>query len=174
VLEGKRQTATTKGKDFWAASAILIATIAVMLVVILHWVSIGFFVGPFRLNHWFVWIGTIYIAITVPTIAILKRRHLQRYGTLLRTHMFGNLLAFMLISLHFASQISRPANAYPDLGTGLALYTAMVLLVGTGFLQRFQPTPNSKPKSYRFIHTGLAVAFYLIIIVHILHGLAIL
>jgi hypothetical protein len=50
----------------------------------------------------------------------------------------------------------------------------MVLLVGTGFLQRFQLIPSIKPQSYRFIHVGSAVAFYLIIIVHILHGLAIL
>ena len=88
--------------------------------------------------------------------------------------MFGNLLAFMLISLHFASQISRPASSYPELGTGIVLYIAMVLLVGTGFLQRFQLIPSIKPQSYRFIHVGSAVAFYLIIIVHILHGLAII
>jgi hypothetical protein len=165
---------TAKEKDFWAATAILIATIAVMLVVILHWVSIGFIVGPFRLSHWFVWIGTIYVAFTVPAIAILKKRHPQRYKTLFRTHIFGNLLAFMLISLHFASQISRPASSYPEFGTGLALYIAMVLLVGTGFLQRFQLIPSIKPQSYRFVHIGSAVAFYLIIVVHILHGLAIL
>src|SRR3990170_6299754 len=123
---------TTKETDFWAATAILIATIAVMLVVILHWVSIGFFVGPIRLSHWFVWIGTIYVAFTVPIIAVLKKRHPQQYKTLFRIHVFGNLLAFMLISLHFASQISR--SPAPELGTGLALYIAMVLLVGTGFL----------------------------------------
>jgi len=165
---------TTKEKDFWVATAILAATVTVMLVVILHWVRIGFFVGPFRLNHWFVWIGTIYVAIAVPVIAILKKRHPQRYKTLFRTHVFGNLLAFMLISLHFASQISRSADSYPELGTGLALYIAMVLLVGTGFLQRFQLIPSIKPQSYRLVHMGSAVAFYLIIIVHILNGLAIL
>jgi hypothetical protein len=173
-LEVNKPVGTKKGKDFWAASAIVIATVAVMLVVILRWVRLGFFVGPFRLNHWFVWIGTIYVAFAVPTIAILKRRNPLRYGALLRTHMFGNLLAFLLISVHFASQISRLADVYPDLGTGLVLYAAMVLLVGTGFLQRFQLTPNIKLQSYRFIHMGSAVAFYLIIVVHILHGLAII
>src|SRR3989337_1115768 len=165
---------TTEEKDFWVATAILIVTIAVMLVVIRHWVSMGFYVGPFRLSHWFVWIGTIYVAFAVPIIAILKKRHPQRYGPLFRTHVFGNLLAFMLISLHFASQISRPASSYPELGTGLALYIAMVLLVGTGFLQKLQLIPSIKPPSYRFMHIGSAFAFYLIIIVHILHGLAIL
>jgi hypothetical protein len=173
-LEANDQMVMTKEKDFWVATAILIATILLMLVVIFHWVSIGFYVGPFRLSHWFVWIGTIYVAFAVPIIAVLKKRHPQRYKTLFRTHVFGNLLAFMLISLHFASQISRPATSYPELGTGIFLYTAMVLLVGTGFLQRFQLIPSIKSQSYRFIHVGSAVAFYLIIIVHILHGLLII
>lgn len=165
---------TTKEKGFWVATALLILTIALMLVVILHWVSISVYLGPFRLNQWFVWIGAVYVAIAVPVIAVLKKRRPQRYKTLFRTHVFGNLLAFMLISLHFASQISRPASSYPDLGTGLVLYIAMLLLVGTGFLQRFQLRSSIKPQSYRFVHMGSAFAFYLIIIVHILHGLAII
>jgi hypothetical protein len=165
---------TTKEKDFWGATAILILTIALMLAVILHWVSISFYLGPFRLSHWFVWIGTVYVAIAVPVIAVLKKQRPQRYKPLFRTHVFGNLLAFMLISLHFASQISRPASSYPDLGTGLVLYVAMLLLVGTGFLQRFHLRSSIKPQSYKFVHMGSAVAFYLIIIVHILHGLAII
>ena len=168
-MEANDQMVMTKEKGFWVATAILVVTVALMLVVIFHLVSIGFYVGPFRLNHWFVWTGTLYIAFAVPIIAVLKKRHPQRYKTLFRTHVFGNLLAFMLISLHFASQISR--SPAPELGTGLALYIAMVLLVGTGFLQRFQLIASIKPQSYRFVHIGAAVAFYLIIVVHILHGL---
>src|SRR3989304_8125140 len=164
----------TKEKDFWIATAILIVTVSVVAAIILHWIRFGFFVGPFRLNHWFVLIGIIYIALIVPTIAFLKKRFPKRYATLCRVHIFGNLLAFMLISFHFASQISRPANSYPELGTGVVLYIAMVLLVGTGFLQRFQLIPSIKPQSYRFVHIGSAFAFYLVIILHILQGLAIL
>jgi Na+/H+ antiporter NhaA len=164
----------TKEKDFWVATAILIATISLMPVVILHMMRFNQIIGPFRLSHWFVLIGATYVAFAVPIIAVLKKRHPQRYKTLLRTHVFGNLLAFMLVSLHFVSQISRPATSYPSLGTGLVLYIAMLLLVGTGFLQRFQLTPNIKPQFYRFIHVSSAFAFYLIIVVHILHGLAII
>jgi len=164
----------TKEKDFWIATAILIVTVSVMAAIILHWIRFGFFVGPFRLNHWFVLIGIIYIALIVPTIAFLKKRFPKRYATLCRVHIFGNLLAFMLISFHFASQISRPANSYPELGTGIVLYTAMVLLVGTGFMQKFQLVPRIKPQSWRFVHMGAAVAFYLTIIVHILRGLSII
>ena len=35
----------------------------------------------------------------------------------------------MLISIHYAQQVGRPAAFYPDLGTGLALYIVMVTLV---------------------------------------------
>jgi len=163
-----------KETDLWIATAILIATAIVMIAVVLHWVRIGFFVGPFRLSHWFTWIGTIYIAIAAPIIAVLKKRYPQRYKTLLRVHVFGNLLAFMLISFHFASQISRPAESYPTLGAGLVMYIAMVLLVYTGIIQRFHLTPNIKPQTYRFLHTGSALVFYLTIVIHILHGLGML
>ena len=165
---------TTKEKDFWAATAILIATIALMLVIVLKIERFSQIIGPFRLTHWFVWIGTLYVAIAVPIIAALKKRQPQRYKILFRTHVFGNLLAFMLISLHFASQISRPATSYPELGTGLVLYIAMVLLVGTGFLQRFQLIPRITTPTFRFIHFGSAVTFYLIIVVHILRGLGVI
>src|SRR4030065_952997 len=143
----------TREKDFWIATAILIVTVSVMAAIILHWIRFGFFVGPFRLNHWFVLIGATYIASVVPIIAFLKKRFPKRYITLYRIHVFGNLSAFMLISLHFASQISRPANSYPELGTGLVLYIAMVLLVGTGILQSFHLPPKIKPQTYRFLHT---------------------
>jgi len=161
----------TKEKGFWAATTILVTTLVLMLVIVLNMERFSQIIGPFRLTHWFVWTGTLYIAIAVPIIAILKKHRPQKYKTLYRTHVFGNLLAFLLISLHFAGQISRSATSYPELGTGITLYAAMVLLVGTGFLQRFQLTPNVKSQSYRFIHMGAAVAFYLIIVIHILHGL---
>ena len=164
----------TREKDFWVATALLIVTASVMAAIILHWVRIGFFVGPFRLNHWFVLIGTVYIALAVPIIAHLKKRIPKKYTILYRIHIIGNLLAFMLISFHFASQISRPATSYPELGTGLVLYITMLLLVSTGILQRFHLAPRIKPQTNRFLHMGSAVAFYLIIIVHILQGLAIL
>jgi hypothetical protein len=161
-------------KEFWIATALIILTTALMGTIILHWIRIGFYVGPFRLNHWFVLAGTLYIASVVPVIAYAKKRIPRKYVTLRRTHIFGNLLAFMLISLHFASQISRPAASYPELGTGIVLYVAMSLLVASGFVQRFQLMPKVKPQDFRFVHIGSALTFYLIIVIHILHGLAIL
>ena len=88
--------------------------------------------------------------------------------------MFGNLFAFALISLHFTSEISRPIEYFPNLGTGLALYIALILLVVTGIFQRFPLSLKTKAQTYRFLHTGAAVTVYLIIVIHILHGLGVL
>jgi len=171
---GGERNGVVQQKDFWVCALILTATVFLVLLNILDLVSFGLFVGPFRLNHWFVLIGTFYIAFAVPVIVTLKRHHPNSVRSLIRIHMFGNLLAFALISVHFASQISRPAARYPNLGTGLALYVALILLVGTGISQRFHLTQKIKPQTYRFLHTGAAVTFYLIIVIHILHGLGIL
>ena len=88
--------------------------------------------------------------------------------------MFGNLLSFLIVSLHFAGQVGRPADSYPTFGTGLALYIGMVLSVTTGFALRFRVFKGFSPATNRFVHAGLAFAFYIIIFVHILHGLNII
>ena len=156
--------------EFWAALSIIVATVVLMVSDMLQWVHFGFFVGPFRANHWFVLIGSLYIAFIVPVIAVAKQRFPGRFLSLFRLHVFGNLLAFLLISLHFAGQINRPAAFYPDLGTGLALYIVMILLVATGFTHRFQLLPQIKSQTRKFVHVGLSFSFYIIIIIHMLHG----
>lgn len=160
--------------EFWAALSIIIATVCLMVADNLRLIHFAFLVGPFRANHWFVWMGTLYIAFAAPIIAVSKRRYPSRYTTLFRVHVFGNLLAFLLISLHFAGQIGRPAAFYPQLGTGLALYIIMVLLVATGFTHRFQLIPRIKSQTRKFVHVGLTFSFYVIIGIHILHGLGFL
>jgi len=160
-----------KNKEFGIALSVIVAAVCIMIMVNLHWIRFVNPIGPFRVTHWFVWIGTLYISFVVPTIAILKKRLPSRYMTLFRVHVFGNLLAFVLVSLHFASQISRSPTSYPQLGTGLALYIIMILLVATGFAHRFKLIPQIKSQTQRFIHVGLTFSFYLIIGIHILHGL---
>ena len=81
-------------------------------------------------------------------------------------------MAFLLISLHFAGQVGRPT--LPEFGTGLALYIAMVLQVATGLAYRFNEKRFLKPMTNRFLHVGLALVFYIVIIIHILHGLNII
>jgi hypothetical protein len=158
----------------WVAAIIIILTVLVMIAYYNRWFSFAAQVGPFRIIHYIAFAGTLYVAFGVIFFAVFRRRNLQKYNTLLRFHGLGNLLAFLLISMHFAGQVGRPANFYPTFGTGLALYIAMVSLVGTGMFLRFRLSHALSPATNRFVHTGLAFAFYIIIIVHILHGLNII
>ena len=158
---------------FWLAILLLCVTDIFFIGTFLDWFDFGLIVGPYRLNHWLAWLGFAFILIHVPLFVTLKRKYPNRIRYFLGIHVLGNLLAFMLISIHFASQISRPAQFYPDLGTGLALYTFLCILVVTGFIQRFALITRYR-KTWRFSHTSSVVALFVIIIVHILHGIGVL
>jgi hypothetical protein len=134
--------------------------------------EMGFFIGQFRFSHWLTITGSSYIAIATPTFIILRRIYPQKTRNLFRFHIFGNLLLFALISIHFASQMGRPATNFPALGTGLAMYIAMALQVTSGFTQRFIPV-NRNPKRLKFFHASLIIIFYLAILFHVLNGLGI-
>jgi len=163
-----------KKLEFFSAVSILVVAIFFLVATYLDWLDFGFVIGSYRLHHWLVWIASLYIVFAIPIYAMLKRRYSAKIRKLLGFHVFGNLTAFVLISIHFSSQISRPAAFYPDLGTGLALFLSMLCLVATGFFQRFGIIKRVKPQTYRLIHVGLALSFYLIIGIHILHGLGVL
>ncbi len=159
---------------FIVAILIVGITIALMAGVYFRILHLHILYEEFYYHHWFSWIGTLYIAIAIPTYYILKRRFPNNFKMFLNIHVFGNLLAVMLVSIHFTQQISRPPQAYPSLGTGIVLYAAMIALVCTGFLLRFVKTKKFWGKGVRFIHTAVTLTFYLIIVVHILHGLEII
>jgi hypothetical protein len=158
---------------FWAAVVILLVTVYLSFGTYVGWFQLGSFVGQFRLNHWLGWTGVVFVAAYTPLYHFLKRRYPKRAKTLLGTHVIGNLLAFLLISIHFASQLGRPTQFFPDLGTGIVLYPIMIILVITGFTQRFQ-IASSFSRKWRFLHTSMATSFYLVILVHILQGLGFL
>ena len=160
--------------ELWLFAVIIILTVFLMFAYYSHWFSFSARIGPFRIIHYLAFAGTLYIAFGVIIFAVLKRRYPNKYKVLLRTHTLGNLLAFLLISLHFAGQLGRPADVYPILGTGLALYIAMVSLVSTGLTFRFRLFRRFTPATNRFVHAGLSFTFYIIIFIHILHGLNII
>lgn len=162
-----------KNPSFWMALLLIIATPILMFTVYYDILQLHVYIGPYYIHHWLSWTGATFIAIFTPIYYSLKRKNPQRIKTLLGVHVFGNLLAFMFISIHFTQQISRPAQFYPDLGTGIVLYATMLLMVATGFSMRFQ-IGNTARKTLRFIHTSTTVTFYLIILVHIFHGLGII
>ena len=119
-------------------------------------------------------IGTSYIAIDTPAFVVLKRFYPEKFKGLLRYHIFGNLLFFMLISIHFAAQLGRSLAHYPILGTGLAIYIALTLEVTSGFAERFPLINQIDHKTNQFIHASLVMVFFLVIIFHVLTALGIL
>lgn len=159
-----------KKTSFWLALFMILITASLMFAVYYDLLQLHVAIEPYYIHHWLSWTWTTFIAVFTPIYYWLKRSKPQSLKTLLPLHTFGNLISFMFISIHFTQQISRPAQFYPDLGTGIVLYASMLLLVGTGFLSRF-PIVKNKGKSLRFIHLSVTVTFYLIILIHILQGL---
>ena len=153
------------------ALLIVVVTLILMVAVYFRFFRLHVLIGEFNIHHWFSWTGTLFIAFFTPAFYFLKRRYPQKFRTLLQAHVFGSLLAVMFVSIHFIQEISRPT--LPSLGTGVVLYPAMILWTLTGFFLRFHAAKNLT-RQLRFIHTSVAVSFYLIILVHVLHGLEII
>ena len=160
--------------EFLLALLIVIVTALLMIAAFLHWIDVSFFVGPLRFSHWLAIIGTSYIAIDTPAFVVLKHYYPEKYKGLLRYHIFGNLLFFSLISIHFAGQLGRSSAFFPSLGTGLAIYIAMTLEVISGFAERFPLIKQIDHKINKFIHASLVMVFFLVIIFHVLITLRIL
>jgi hypothetical protein len=163
----------SKDPSFWLAIVILLASLYFSLATAFRWLDIRFRIGPYFVTHWLSWIGTLFIAVYTPIYYIVKRRspHIIKY--LIPIHMHGNLLSFMFISMHFFQQITRPPQFYPDLGTGVALYLVMLILVSTGFLHRFQLLRSFVPHQNRFLHISITLAFYVVIGIHTLQGVGV-
>jgi len=158
---------------FWISILLLVLTDCLFIGTYFRWFNFGTVVGPYRLNHWLGWLSFLYLIVHVPLFVTLKRRYVNKIRLFLGIHVVGNLLAYMLISIHFAHQISRPSQFYPDLGTGLILYIIMIILVTTGFLQRFNLLSKYR-KTWRFLHTSSVISLLIIILVHVLHGINII
>ena len=163
-----------KDSEFLLALSIVLVAGLVMVATYLHWINLTFFVGPLRFTHWLAIIGTTYIAIDTPAFVVLKRYYPEKYKGLLRYHIFGNLVFFSLISIHFAGQLGRSVAFYPTLGTGLAIYIALLLEVISGFAERFPLIKQIDHKTNQFIHASLVMVFFLVIIFHVLTALGIL
>ena len=174
------RTKLLKDLNFWAAIIILLITISLSVATFLHWFNLRFQIGPFSFTHWLSWIGALFIAFYTPIYYVLKRRNPQLVKTLIKIHVFGNLLSGMLISIHYAQQMGRPAEFYPELGTGLTLYIVMFILVATGFLHRFGMLEKLGryrvflPHQNRYLHIAITLTFYIVIIVHVLRNVGIL
>lgn len=159
--------------DLGLASLIVFVTVFLMAGVYFRLLRLHVLFEEFYYHHWLSIIGTTFIALFAPLYPLLKRRYLKKFKMLQRVHIFGNLLAVMLVSIHFTQEVTRPLQSRPDLGTGIVLYATMLLLVATGFLRRFQ-IAKSLERYWKFIHVSVTLTFYLVIIAHVLHGLGII
>jgi len=158
---------------FWLSVILLVLADVLFLGIILAVFDFGFVIGPYRFNHWVGWFGIIFIATYVPLFVFFKQKYIRRIRLLLGVHVLGNLTAYLFITIHFASQISRPAAFYPTLGTGVVQYIFLIILVTTGILQRFNLLSNYR-KKWLFLHRSSVLALFMIVIFHILHGLGLL
>ena len=160
--------------QFWVSLLIIILTVVLALGSYFDLFNeiIEIRISSLTLHHWLTIGGTLFIAIFTPIYYLAKRRYLNSYKTIVSAHVFGNLIAIVLISIHFAHQLGRPAEFYPDLATGIILYPVVILLLLTGFPMRFNLLKDWKYTS--FLHKSLTVTFYLAIVVHMLHGFRII
>lgn len=151
----------------YVALLLVSAIIVVSVGSYLRWWDLGFHVASLLLAHWLAYMAAGYIAIFIPIYATLKRRSPRHVSTLLNIHVFGNLVAFLLISMHFAHHMGRPAEFAPTLGTGLTLYMILAIMVLTGLIQRYRLASRFL-RTWRFVHVGLSLSFYIVLVMHIL------
>ncbi|MFO8192733.1 MAG: hypothetical protein R6U08_08215 [Bacillota bacterium] len=155
-------------------------TIGLLIIIILAsagtylriW-DINFLIGPFYLHHWVGIIGGTYLLISAAIYAYIKRNLKVKKGTILQVHIAGNLLAVLLISIHFAQHMGRPPEFAPDYGTGLASFLLLLFILIAGIFMRFGIPPR-KHESWHLIHVGFALSLFIVFIVHALKNFGIL
>lgn len=159
-----------RNKSFLLETIYIIIILIITILIFLDLIDTGFFLGPLRFSHWMGIIGAFFILIFVPLYYILKRRFPNRYKILMNIHISGFTTSFLLVSVHFAGQLNRPPQFYPDLGAGLALYIIVTILVATGYLYRYRPIKLKSrvfpPHFSRRLHAGLVGGLYIVLIVH--------
>lgn len=159
--------------QFRLAIGLLAISIFVAVGTYMRLWDIHFSIGPFFLDHWLAIIGGTYLLIFIVVFAYMKRYTAVKRGTLLKIHVFGNLLAVMFVSVHFAQQMGRPAEFAPDLGTGLATYLLLMVIVAAGFMLRFGLL-TQKRESWRLFHVGLSLSLFIVVVIHTLKNFGIL
>jgi len=155
--------------QFRLAIGLLAISIFVAVGTYMRLWDIYFSIGPFSSDHWLSIIGGTYLLIFMVIFAYMKRYTAVNRGTLLKVHMFGNLLAVMFVSVHFAEQMGHAH----DLGTGLATYLLLVVIVATGFMMRFGLLTRQR-ESWRLFHVGLSLSLFIVVVIHALKNFGIL
>lgn len=162
----------SRNSEFWLSLLFLLLTIILSIVAFIRWYDLSFFVGSLFFVHWIGLTATIFIAFLVPIYYVLKRKRPQKIKTLLKIHIFGNLFAFLLVSIHFAQNTGRLIQ-FPRFEDGFVLFLVLSIIVVTGMLERFGTGLNFV-RYTRYVHRYTMVLLYLIMIIHVLQGLIII
>ncbi len=156
-----------KSLEFFVSLFILFFTVLFAGWVYVNWFGLSFFVGDLFFVHWVGLAATVFVAVLVPVYYVLKRKRRKKIRLLLRVHVFGNLLSFLLISVHFAQNMGRLSGFSSKLGDGFVLFLVMIIIVATGVLVRF----GAKMKFLRyvkFVHSYGVLVFYFVVAFHVL------
>jgi hypothetical protein len=162
----------TKNKEFLLAIILLFITIIFSAIAYVLWYPLSFFIGPYFFIHWLGIIAAFFIAFFIPIYYILKRKKPQYKKSLLKIHIFGNLVAFLLVSIHFAQNFGRLTN-FLKIGDGVTLFLFLTVLVTTGFLEKFR-IGNRGLRYSKFVHRYIIVIFYVVVTFHMLQGFIII
>lgn len=158
-----------KNKEFWFSLLLLFLTVILSVFSFFNWNDLLFFVSSIFFIHWLGLISTFFIAVLVPIYYVLKRKRPQFIKKLIKIHVFGNLISFLFISIHFSQNTGRLSGSYFKLEDGFILFFFLSLLVATGILERFEN--NRKIVRYtKPIHRYGVFIFYLIALIHTLQG----
>ena len=147
--------------------AAVVAGLVLAVLSYLGLIPLGYKLGPYWLNHWLGWLSFGFITVYVPVFIVLKKRNTKIYGKLIKVHQIGFIFAFVLVSLHIGSQIRRVFP--PEIGTGIAAYLSLLVLVVTRIMQRNQIL-TARIGTLRFVHLSMVVSFFLVIVFHIVRA----
>ena len=104
--------------NFLAVMGMALVAALIILASYLHLYPLEFYIGPVSFHHWMSISGASIIAIFLPVYSILKRRRPGLMRTLFKAHIYVNMFAFWLISIHFSHHIYEGLNVFIDTGTG--------------------------------------------------------
>ena len=151
----------------WAAFAAVAVGVILAVLSYSGLIPLAYKLGPYWLNHWIAWSSFGFIIVYAPIFAFLKRRNTRIYGKLMTIHEVGFIVAFMLVSLHIGPQLRRVFP--PEIGTGIAAYVSLFVLVVTGIIQRYQML-TARIGTLRTVHLSMAISFFLVIVFHIIRA----
>ncbi len=150
-----------------------------MILILIDVIVTQFSIGALSFKHFMGISGSVFISVYTPIYIILKRRYNSKLRYFLNLHIFGNVISFMLISIHFAVKIKEPQVYYSWLWEGLGLYIVLIVLIFTGLVQRFQIIPKKWIQRYsihinRRFHIFFGGLFFVFLLIHVLINLEII